>query len=169
MPSSVIYVPVDLKDGSIKLFPMEANEKDRKEFQNEIDSHRKKMQRHGRCKCRKSKMHLCSGICTVCSFRSDGDMVRLDASVSGSNGKSRISDFLVDGTPSPEDIVSSCEQLEKLRSKFSRLEPESERILKFFMEDVSLSEMARRLGRDRKEFAEQMKKYLGILADHIGR
>jgi DNA-directed RNA polymerase sigma subunit (sigma70/sigma32) len=96
-------------------------------------------------------------------------MVRLDASVSGSNGNSRISDFLVDGTPSPEDIVSSCEQLEKLRSKFSRLEPESERILKFFMEDVSLSEMARRLGRDRKEFAEQMKKYLGILADHIGR
>lgn len=169
MSSSVIYVPVELKDGSIKLFTMEAEEKDRKEFQNEIDSHRKKMQRHGRCKCGKSKMHLCSGICTGCPFEAEGDMASLDAPVRGSEGNSTLGDFISDGSPSPEDIVSSCEQLEKLRRKFSKLDADSERIIRFFLEEVSFTEMARRLGRDRKEFAAQMKDYLGILADHIGR
>ena len=169
MSDSFIYVQVEGNDGSITLLKMEAGKDDARRFQNKIDAHRKKMQRHGRCKCRKDEKHLCDGVCTGCRFQADGDLMSLDVPVDGGDGEATRKDFVRDRAPSPEEIYSSGERLRILSEKLAELNPDGERIIDFFREGVSVSEMARRLGRNRRTFAHKLDQQISSIKKFMDR
>ena len=149
---------------------VEVDEKVYREHQRPIDAHRKKMQYHHRCVCPKDKIWVCDGDCGSCEFNRCGDLVYLDAPLSG--GSWTMYDLIADEASDVEAIVEDRERLQTLFQKLDELDPEGRRICEMVMEGMTEREMAEELGyesqssvnhRKKKVFAALREKLHGLI------
>lgn len=119
---------------------------------------RKKEQYHNRCMCPKAYIWKCDGCCLDCEYHAAGDTLSTD--VPNEDGESNMYDYLPDTAPSMEDVISDHLLLQQLIQRLRELDPDADRILEFWTEDSKMSdrEIARRLDRPQRTFADQMKK-----------
>lgn len=119
---------------------------------------RKKEQYHNRCMCPKAYIWKCDGCCLDCEYHAAGDTLSTD--VPNEDGESNMYDYLPDTAPSMEDVISDHLLLQQLTQRLRELDPDADCILEFWTEDYKMSdrEVARRLDRPQRTFADQMKK-----------
>lgn len=115
------------------------------------------MQYHHECICPKNKFWLCDGCCDDCEFHTFAT-VSLDAPLS--DGEGTMADYLPDNTPTPEEIVSDRDQLDRLIKRLRELDPDADKIIALWKDNPNLSDrkIAEAIGRPQKTFSDRMKK-----------
>lgn len=118
---------------------------------------RKRMQYHGECFCPREKWWLCDGMCDDCEFH-NRNTVSLDDPLP--DGEGTRGDYVQDNAPTPEEIASDRDLLERLTARLHELDPDADKILELWSEDPNLSDrkIAEAIGRPQKTFSDRMKK-----------
>ena len=83
-------------------------------------------------------------------------MLSLD--VPTENGHANLYDSIPDAAPTMEDVIWDAILLEQLIAKFRELDPDADRIIEMFGNELSDRKIAEQLGRRQRTFADQMKK-----------
>lgn len=132
-------------------------------FYADADRIRHKEQHHGRCGCPKQFYWKCDGDCLGCEYHRAGDTLSLDKqNPDGSN----FFDFLPSAGESMEEIVAEHTILDELFAYIRDCDPDGDTIVRLWKEHpegISDRAIARELGRPQMTFADQMKKYRGIM------
>ncbi len=118
---------------------------------------RKREQYWGRCFCPRGKWWLCDGNCVDCEFHTRSE-VSLDDPLP--DGEGTRGDYVPDDKPTPEEITSDRDLLERLTARLHELDPDADRILELWSEDPNLSDrkIAEAIGRPQKTFSDRMKR-----------
>ena len=99
------------------------------EFRNyyrDIDTFRKKQQRHGRCVCPESKRLDCDMDCATCPFSRAGDGLSLDYTVTDEDGNEKSwLDDLEDPTAHTEDLFTEKAELQRLFIRLTEIMPDA--------------------------------------------
>lgn len=127
---------------------------------------RKREQYWKRCSCKRNKWWLCDGNCLDCEF-----CIKKEASLDKPlpNGKGTFGDYILDDTPTPEEIVSDRDLLACLISRLREIDPEADRIIQIWIdhpESISDRKVAKLLGRNQRTFADEMKKFRDEFNDY---
>lgn len=124
----------------------------------EIWATRKREQYHGRCRCPKYYLWKCDAHCDLCEYNRS-DTISLDEPLP--DGEGTIGDYVPDNRPSIEDICIDRDLLNRLISKFRKLDPEADRIIQMRLDNPKISDrkIAEALGRPQRTFSDQMKRY----------
>jgi len=104
-----------------------------KTYIKEIDTYRRKEQRHGRCACPQSKNWLCDMNCHCCEFHKAGDMLSADAEMNTEEDCTTILETTPDPNSDIEEALALCELFEMLHKELERLDPEGRRICELLM------------------------------------
>lgn len=126
---------------------------------------RKRMQYHHECTCPRDKFWLCDGMCDDCEFHTSA-AVSLDAKIPGS--EETLGDFIPDDKPTPEEIASDRDLLERLIKRLHELDPDADKIIGIWKDNpdgISDRKVAEMLGRSPSTFRDQMKKFRGEFKD----
>lgn len=96
------------------------------DYYRDIDTFRKKQQRHGRCVCPAAKRLDCDTDCATCPFSRAGDGLSLDYTITDENGdeKSWLDNF-ADPTPLTEDLFAEKAELQRLFGRLTEIMPEA--------------------------------------------
>ena len=129
-----------------------------REFYREIDTYRKKEQRHGRCACPRSKWWLCDMNCSDCEFHRAGDQLSLDEEMDTGNGSTSLDDILSDNQVDIEEAIILAETYDALHAELEKLDPEGKRICQLIMDGNSERECASVLGMPRSTFKHRLDK-----------
>lgn len=86
---------------------------------------RKRMQYRGECFCPRSKWWLCDGNCLDCEFRNT-TTVSLDDPLP--DGEGTLADYVPDGAPLIEEVLSEKAELDQLFERLQELMPVAKRI-----------------------------------------
>lgn len=129
------------------------------EFYREATRIRKKEQYHHRCKCPKQYIWACDGDCDHCEHHLGYGYLSIDAP-NTEDGSTLLESKKLGTDALLEEVVSDKILLEQLFQRLRELDPDADKILKCWIDDSSISdrEIARRLGRKQRTFADQMKK-----------
>lgn len=139
----------------------------KEEFDNffrDINTYRRKQQRHSRCVCPENERFLCDMDCWSCPHRRDGDCVSLDESVDGGEESMTFADCLEDSSPLIESIISDKAELTQLLARLAEIMPEAREIGELRLQGLSEDAIEERIGIGRKTFAYRIKRAAGILA-----
>ena len=130
-----------------------------REYDRERTACRRRMQDHGRCVCPRDKWWLCDTFCEECEFRRAGDLLSIDATEG--DGSVNFLDQQEATGPRMEDVVADRDLLARMVKRLRELDPEADAILALWQEDCTLSDraIARKLGRPRRTFTDQMNRY----------
>lgn len=134
------------------------------EFDNyyrDINSFRKKQQRHGRCVCPEAKRLDCDMDCETCPFRRAGDRRTLDIQCTD-DGESWL-DEIPDCGSTPCDLAEDRDLLKALRTALGELTPEEQAICDVIMADLSERAAAAQLNLSRNTFTYRRDKLLARL------
>lgn len=129
------------------------------EFYREATRIRKKEQYYHRCKCPKQFIWACDGDCENCEHHLGYRLLSLDAPNTEDGCTLLESEELA--TPDlMEEVISDRILLEQLFQRLRELDPDADEIIEYWKDDSSISdrEIAKRLGRKQRTFADQMKK-----------
>ena len=139
-------------------------EQEFKDYYRDIDSFRKKQQRHGRCVCPTKKQLSCDMDCVTCPFRRAGDSLSLNYTVNDEEGNERPwLDDLVDDTALFEEIIADGMELKRILSKIQELMPEAVEIGELRQQGLSEDAISKEIGIGRKTYAYRIKKLYGII------
>ena len=120
-------------------------------------------QRHGQCRCRKSDIWKCDGICQGCEFYTAGNQISFDGTVDEEEGDDLMLENAIADEASPlEEIITDMELLDALYEELERLEPERRQICELLMQ-YSEREAAEMMGIPRSTFKRKwsrVQKYL---------
>lgn len=137
------------------------------EFHNyyrDIDTFRKKQQRHGRCVCPEAKRLDCDMDCATCPFRRGGDQVSLDYTTTVDDGEEITwLNSLEDSSPLIEDIVIEGQAISQLFARLSELMPEALEIGHLRQQGLTERQIEEQIGIGRKTYAYRLKKVKEIL------
>ena len=122
---------------------------------------RKRMQYRGECFCPRSKWWLCDGNCLDCEFRNN-TTVSLDDPLPGGDGT--LADYVPDGAPLIEEVLSEKAELDQLFERLQELMPEAKRIGELREEGLSDEAIADIVGIKRTTFLSRLKKAKGKLS-----
>jgi hypothetical protein len=131
-----------------------------KEFDRWRTNLRKREQYWGRCFCPRGKWWLCDGNCLDCEYHSRTADVSLDEPLP--NGEGSVGDYIPDDRPTPEEIASDHDLLNRLIIRLHKIDPEADRIIQIWLdhpEGISDRKVAELLGRKQRTFADEMKKF----------
>ena len=82
-------------------------------------------QRHGQCRCRKSDIWKCDGVCQGCEFYTAGNQISFDGTVDEEEVDDIMLENAIADEVSPlEEIITDMELLDALYEELERLEPE---------------------------------------------
>lgn len=96
------------------------------DYYRDIDTFRKKQQRHGRCVCPEAKRLDCDMDCETCPFRRAGDTLSLDHTVTDEDGNEKSwLDDLTDPSPLTEDLCAEKAELQRLFARITEIMPEA--------------------------------------------
>lgn len=128
-----------------------------KEFDRNRTALRKRKQYHGECFCPRSKWWLCDSMCEDCEFYNQ-DTISLDDPLP--DGEGTRGDYVPDDNPTPEEIASDRDLLERLTARLRTLDPDADKILALWSENPNLSDrkVAEEIGRPQKTFSDRMKR-----------
>lgn len=129
------------------------------EFYREAGRIRKKEQYYNRCKCPKQFIWACDGDCENCEHHLGYGLLSLDAP-NGDDGCILLESEELASPSLMEDVISDVILLEQLFQRLKELDPDADKIIQYWLEDSSISdrEIAKRLGRKQRTFADKMKK-----------
>ena len=132
----------------------------------EINSKRKRLQRHGACCCPRNFMWKCDGNCDRCRYHiPDPSLLHLDAPVKMDENLS-LMDTIEGDAPRPEDIITDKDLLDALIWELAQLD-ERERRMCALMSAVSEREAAKQMGMPRNTLAYQWAKLRDKLAKNL--
>lgn len=120
---------------------------------------RKREQEHKRCMCPKRYFWKCDGHCDLCEYHKGYDVLSLDVPMT-EDGNTLLDSKELAEPELMEEIISDRILLEQLFQRLRELDPDADKIIGYWLDDSSISdrEIARRLGRKQRTFADQMKK-----------
>lgn len=129
------------------------------EFYREATRIRKKEQYYHRCKCPKQFIWACDGDCEKCEHHLGYGLLSLDAP-STEDGSTLLESEELAAPELMEEVISDRILLEQLFQRLRELDPDADKIIEYWKDDSSISdrEIAKRLGRKQRTFADQMKK-----------
>lgn len=143
----------------------------KEEFDNyyhDIDTFRKKQQRHGRCVCPAAKRLDCDMDCASCPFSRAGDSLSLNYTTTNDEGDERSwLDDLPDVLAVVDVAVEEAELLDALHLLLASLSPEDMEICKAIMADLSERVAAASLNISRKAFMYRRDKVLNHLKNSL--
>ena len=120
-------------------------------------------QRHGQCRCRKSDIWKCDGVCQGCEFYTAGNQISFDGTVDEEEGDDLMLENAIADEVSPlEEIITDMELLDALYEELEHLEPERGQICELLMQ-YSEREAAEMMGIPRSTFKRKwsrVQKYL---------
>ena len=120
-------------------------------------------QRHGQCRCRKSDIWKCDGVCQGCEFYTAGNQISFDGTVDEEEGDDLMLENAIADEASPlEEIITDMELLDALYEELEHLEPERGQICELLMQ-YSEREAAEMMGIPRSTFKRKwsrVQKYL---------
>ena len=120
-------------------------------------------QRHGQCRCRKSDIWKCDGVCQGCEFYTAGNQISFDGTVDEEEGDDLMLENAIADEASPlEEIITDMELLDALYEELEHLEPERRQICELLMQ-YSEREAAEMMGIPRSTFKRKwsrVQKYL---------
>ena len=120
-------------------------------------------QRHGQCRCRKSDIWKCDGVCQGCEFYTVGNQISFDGTVDEEEGDDLMLENAIADEASPlEEIITDMELLDALYEELECLDPERRQICELLMQ-YSEREAAEMMGIPRSTFKRkwsQVQKYL---------
>ena len=120
-------------------------------------------QRHGQCRCRKSDIWKCDGVCQGCEFYTAGNQISFDGTVDEEEGDDLMLENAIADEVSPlEEIITDMELLDALYEELEHLEPERRQICELLMQ-YSEREAAEMMGIPRSTFKRKwsrVQKYL---------
>lgn len=120
-------------------------------------------QRHGQCRCRKSDIWKCDGVCQGCEFYTAGNQISFDGTVDEEEGDDLMLENAIADEVSPlEEIITDIELLDVLYEELERLDPERRQICELLMQ-YSEREAAEMMGIPRSTFKRKwsrVQKYL---------
>lgn len=128
-----------------------------REYDRNCNNLRKRKQYNHECTCPRNKFWLCDGCCDDCEFHVSA-AVSLDAPLPDGDGT--MSNYLPDNAPTPEEIVSDRDLLERLIKRLRELDPDADKIIALWKDNPNLSDrkVAEAIGRPQKTFSDRMKK-----------
>lgn len=129
------------------------------EFYREATRIRKKKQYYHRCKCPKQYIWACDGDCENCEHHLGYGLLSLDAP-NTEGGSTLLKSEELTAPELMEKLISDRILLEQLFQRLRELDPGAGKIIEYWKDDSSISdrEIAKRLGRKQRTFADQMKK-----------
>jgi len=139
------------------------------DYYREIDSFRRKQQRHGRCICLPSKQLMCDMDCYTCPYHTPGDTSSLDCGLTDEEGNEmnwldHLQETMPDlQEPSVEDYVASCIDLKCVLIRLNEIMPQAIEIGKLRQMGLSEDDIAAHIGTPRKTFAYRLKKARQLL------
>ena len=116
---------------------------------------RKRMQYRGECFCPRSKWWLCDGNCLDCELHNN-TTVSLDDPLPGGDGT--LADYVPDGAPLIEEVLSEKAELDQLFERLQELMPEAKRIGELREEGLSDEAIAKIIGIKRTTFRSRLDK-----------
>jgi DNA-directed RNA polymerase specialized sigma24 family protein len=142
----------------------EVPEEQYKEFDQWRTSLRKREQYWNRCFCPRSKWWLCDGNCLDCEFHTRNE-VSLDDPLP--DGEGTLGDYVPDGAPLIEEVLSEKAELDQLFERLQELMPEAKRIGELREEGLSDEAIADIVGIKRTTFLSRLKKAEGKLSQEF--
>ena len=138
------------------------------DYYRDIDTFRKKQQRHGRCVCPAAKRLDCDMDCATCPFSRAGDTLSLDYTTTNDDGDERAwLDDLPDVFAAVDVAAEEAELLDALHLHLAGLAPEDMEICKAIMADLSERAAAASLHISRKAFLYRRDKVLTHLKNSL--
>ena len=134
------------------------------EFDNyyrDIDTFRKKQQRHGRCVCPAAKRLDCDMDCETCPFSRAGDRLSLD--YQGEDADETWLDELPDRGPSPCELMEDSDLLDALHRVLAELNPDEQAICRVIMANLTERAAATELSLSRTTYIYRRDKLLARL------
>lgn len=138
------------------------------DYYRDIDTFRKKQQRHGRCVCSATKRLDCDMDCVTCPFSRAGDSLSLDYTTTNDEGDERSwLDDMPDVLAAVDVGIEEAELLDALHILLAGLAPEELAICKTIMADLSERAAAASLNISRKAFMYRRDKVLSHLKNSL--
>ena len=153
------YYPLRDAENPYKVSLVEITEAQYRALYPEIWATRKREQDHERCMCPKRYFWKCDGNCDLCDYYKGNGLLSLDAS-NTEDGNTLLNSKVITSPQLMEDIIADGILLEQLFQRLRELDPDADKIIEYWKDDSSISdrEIARRLGRKQRTFADQIKK-----------
>ena len=143
-------------------------EQEFRDYYRDIDTFRRKQQRHGRCVCPVAKRLDCDMDCATCPFSRAGDSLSLDYTTTNDEGDERPwLDDMPDVFAEVDVKAEEAELLDTLHLLLSTLDPEELAICKAIMADLSERAAAASLNISRKAFMCRRDKVLTYLKNSL--
>ena len=129
------------------------------EFYREATRIRKKEQYYHRYKCPKQFIWAYDGDCANCEHHLGYGLLSLDAPMT-EDGNTLLESEELAAPALMEELISDRILLEQLFQRLREFDPDADKIIEYWKDDSSISdrEIAKRLGRKQRTFADQMKK-----------
>lgn len=126
-------------------------------------------QKNGECRCPKTQIWKCDGVCPGCPFYAAGKKVSLETAIGGEDDDLTLGDTLADDAPTADSILMDEELLKALYDELDRLDPEGKRICELMMHhsereaaaimDMARSTFKRHWAKIRAELQDRLKGY----------
>lgn len=128
-------------------------------YYRDIDSFRRKQQRHGRCVCPKAKRLSCDMDCFTCPFRRAGDERSLDYTMTDSEGYEMTFGDTI-STPSFEQSLLKTTTLMETLQRVMEVMPEAFDIAQLRLKGLTEQEISEKYGISRQVLAYRLKKVI---------
>lgn len=138
-----------------------------KTYIKEIDTYRRKEQRHGRCACPQSKNWLCDMNCHACEFHKAGDMLSADAEMDTEEDCTTILDTTPDPNSDIEEALALYELFKALHHELAQLDPDGRRICELIMQGKTEREIAADMSKRQSTINYQKNKVFSILREAL--
>ena len=122
-------------------------------YYREINTYRKRQQKHGRCVCPASKRYLCDMDCFTCPYAKAGEQLSLDNTVSDGDGNEKSwLDDVPDESAAIAEVLEDAELLNALYAKLNKLDQEGRLICQLIMEGKSERDCGKEMDLSRNTF-----------------
>lgn len=138
------------------------------DYYRDINTFRKKQQRHGRCVCPERKRLDCDMDCMTCPFHRSGDGLSLDYTTVDDEGNEQAwVDTLADDSPLMDEIIADSQQLEQLFIRLKELMPEAIQIGELRLDGHTDVDIAKRIGIRNTTFRSRLERVKKVLAQEF--
>lgn len=139
-------------------------EQEFKDYYRDINSFRKRQERHGKCVCPSYKRLDCDMDCETCPFRRAGDSLSLNYTVTDDEGNEKPwLDDLADDKALFEDIISDEVELNRLFSRITEIMPQAIEIGILRQSGLTERNIEQQIGVPRKTTSDRIKRLKKIL------
>ena len=105
---------------------------------------------------------MCDADCQRCKFSREGLFVSMDTFLDADDGMASLEPLMPSGMPDAEKLLADKEAFEAAMRRLSEFDSEWDEIARLRLDGMSITDIAKRLGRNRRTLNDQMKRYMRI-------